>query len=254
MRQFFRRIAKLLAFLVFGLGAVPTGFVVLPLMRLLVHPVWRFQMAGRRFVSGMMRMFVWFMKRVGLVTVQADRTRFKDLHGVIIAPNHPSFLDVVILFSLVPGASCVVRSGLFKTIVGAIVAPLYINNDTFPEAMAEEARRVLEHGDNLIFFPEGTRTKDERHLALKRGAALLSCLTGAPLVPVSILGNDKTGLKKHDKLLRVNPSGPWTYEFEIQKPIVPPSTGNLRTNSRLLQDRLRLVLQNRLDRYDKEHA
>lgn len=251
--RLWRRIAKLLAFLVFALGTIPTALGVLPLLKAFVHPRIRFQKAGRRVVSWLMGCFLLFLRLTGQVSIQADRAACRRIHGMLIAPNHPSLLDVVILYHLFPGSSCVVRSGLGRTIVGSIIALLYIPNDDAP-AMLDAVEATLDAGDNVIIFPEGTRTADPRHLGIKRGTGMLACLTGRPILPVSILGNDKTGLKKHDPPLAVNSDGPWRYRIEPHPPIEPAKEGNLRTRSQETTRELQEVLQGRLDAYDKEHA
>ncbi len=108
----YRTIAKPLSFVLFGLGAVPIGLGVLPLLFLIVHPKSRFQRVGRKFVSFLMRLFSDFLILTGQISVKADRKALSTYHGMIIAPNHPSLLDVVLLYGLLPGSSCVVRSGL----------------------------------------------------------------------------------------------------------------------------------------------
>lgn len=251
LAHLYRSIAKVLSFLLFGLGAIPTGLAILPLLFLFLHPWSRFQKAGRRFVSLLMRLFTLFLRITGQITVKADGKQLASYHGMIIAPNHPSLLDVVILYALFPGASCVVRSGLGHSWVGAIINLLYIKNDDAPLLMLDAVQACIASGDNVIIFPEGTRTKDPRHLVIKRGVSYLACKCGIPVLPVSILGNDKRGLKKHDPLVRVNAESRWHYVIETHEVLVPQGSG--RNDTKAMQSKLAEILQARLDEYDKEH-
>jgi 1-acyl-sn-glycerol-3-phosphate acyltransferase len=55
----------------------------------------------------------------------------------------------------------------------------------------DTARAVLENGDTLLLFPEGTRVRGEGLGEPKRGAARLAIEANAPLVPVTITGTEK---------------------------------------------------------------
>jgi 1-acyl-sn-glycerol-3-phosphate acyltransferase len=50
------------------------------------------------------------------------------------------------------------------------------------------AKTLLEHGVPVLVFPEGTRSKDGVPGHFKPGAAALSASTGAPVVPIAIIG------------------------------------------------------------------
>ncbi|MDP1793211.1 MAG: lysophospholipid acyltransferase family protein, partial [Acidimicrobiales bacterium] len=52
----------------------------------------------------------------------------------------------------------------------------------------EAANRVLEHGRAVAMFPEGTRSRDGLLHGGNLGAARLSIATGAPILPVGLIG------------------------------------------------------------------
>jgi 1-acyl-sn-glycerol-3-phosphate acyltransferase len=54
------------------------------------------------------------------------------------------------------------------------------------------ARTILEHGEALVMFPEGTRASSLDDLRPPEpGAALLAVRTGAAILPVAVIGTDR---------------------------------------------------------------
>lgn len=108
--------------------------------------------------------------------------------GIIIAANHPSILDVVFLLSKLPRAVCIMRAGLIRNPAfggGARLAG-YITNDLGADFVREAARKLHE-GENLLIFPEGTRTRQGRALnPFKKGFALAADIAGAEIHTVFI--------------------------------------------------------------------
>ena len=52
------------------------------------------------------------------------------------------------------------------------------------------ARQILERGDAVLIFPEGTRTRPGTLGAPKRGVGRLALETGAPVIPVAVIGTE----------------------------------------------------------------
>lgn len=80
------------------------------------------------------------------------------------------------------------------------------------------ATKALKLGDKVWIFPEGKRTKDGKLQQGKRGVAFLHKQTGAPIVPVAIIGSYKIFSLK--TLFRKN-----KLQVRIGKPIY--SLGNI---------------------------
>lgn len=89
-----------------------------------------------------------------------DNLDTKNIKSCLIIANHPSLLDVVFMLSHLRRINCVVKADLTKNIFlfGAIKASGYITNKD-PESMLNESLQALKNGENLLIFPEGTRTK-----------------------------------------------------------------------------------------------
>ncbi len=128
------------------------------------------------------------MQRIGMEHVPKDG-------GLIIASNHRSFMDPWLIgMMLRRPVYYVAKSELFHH---PIVAWLLSSLGAFPldrgqgdrDAM-DAARRIVERGDVVVIFPEGTRTRPGALAIPKRGVGRLALQTGAPIVPVALIGTD----------------------------------------------------------------
>ena len=84
----------------------------------------------------------------------------RDKGPLIIAANHPSLLDAVLIVSRLPNAICVMKSGLMDNPLLGAAARLanYVRNDgALP--MIAHSRDALTEGAQLVMFPEGSRTQ-----------------------------------------------------------------------------------------------
>jgi 1-acyl-sn-glycerol-3-phosphate acyltransferase len=206
----------------FGLGTFFFGAAIFPVMRLFLHPKNRFQRYARPVLSAIMRVFVFILRGAGLLEMDVDDpAAYRRFSSKIVAPNHPSLLDVALLFSLIPNADCIVRGNLRRNIVYGVISQLYITTSLDPRELARACVASLNQGNCLIIFPEGTRTPRSGELTLKRGVARIALLSGCGVIPVHIGGTDKYGLGKHDPLFSYNPREKYVYRFRMQPEISP---------------------------------
>lgn len=79
---------------------------------------------------------------------------------LIVAANHPSLLDAVLIVSRLPNAVCVMKASLMNNWLLGSAARLsrYIRNDGAMQ-MIRQSREELQQGAQLLMFPEGTRTR-----------------------------------------------------------------------------------------------
>ena len=115
--------------------------------------------------------------------------------GVVIAANHPSYLDPVLLSLQVSRPiRFMAWDALFRVpLLGAVIRvfgafPVDVRRGRGREAYAR-ARDLVAAGEVVGIFPEGKRSRTGwMEQSLREGAARLALETGAPLVPATITG------------------------------------------------------------------
>lgn len=176
-----------LSFATFGVGGVLLWLVWFPLLGLLVRDRARRTRLARRSVHHAFRLFIEWMRLLGVLDYRIEGRERLDRRGLLILANHPTLLDVVFLVSLVPEADCVVRSGLARNPFtrGPIRATDYLCNDS-GAGLIEDCIASVKSGSNLIIFPEGTRTPVDGPMRLQRGAANIAARGPCDITPVLI--------------------------------------------------------------------
>jgi 1-acyl-sn-glycerol-3-phosphate acyltransferase len=175
-----------LSFLVFGIGGLITTALMIPLLYCLPGGEPTRARRARRLIHQLFRLYIIMMRLLGVLSYQLEGV--EKLQGAsLILSNHPSLLDVVFLISMVPNANCVIKGKLKHNFFtrGPIKAAGYIMNEEAGEVI-DAARRVIDDGQTLIIFPEGTRSTPSEGIQFKRGAANIAIRTGSDITPVLI--------------------------------------------------------------------
>jgi 1-acyl-sn-glycerol-3-phosphate acyltransferase len=118
--------------------------------------------------------------------------------GAIIAPNHISFLDSVVLIGVLPrrityvGKAEYLDSWKTRFIFPAVgMIPIDRTGGRASFAALDTAAGVLESGQLFGIFPEGTRSRDGLLYRGRTGIARLALRTRMPVIPVGISGTDR---------------------------------------------------------------
>lgn len=146
----------------------------------------------------------------------------RDQGSLIIAPNHPSLLDAVMVISRLPNVACVLKAELMNNLflgAGARLAR-YIRNASIRQ-MVMEASEDFKSGSQLLLFPEGTRTVRQPINALKGSIALIAAQAQVPIQTVLIETNSRY-LSKGWSLFR-KPIMPVRYHVRLGKRFDPPT-------------------------------
>ena len=141
--------------------------------------------------------------------------------ALILAPNHPSLLDAVMIISRLPNVACVLKAQLMNNVflgAGARLAR-YIRNEPV-RRMVHLATRDLNSGSHLLLFPEGTRTTSSPVNPLKGSIALIAHQAQVPVQTI-LIETDSAYLSKGWSLFR-KPSMPIHYRVRLGRRFDPP--------------------------------
>ena len=115
--------------------------------------------------------------------------------GAIFCPNHTSVIDSFFLPLVLPrqikfvGKAEYMDSWKTRHLFPALgMIPIDRGGGSAAERALNTAARVLEDGEYFGIYPEGTRARDGRLHRGHTGPARLALRTGAPIVPVGIIG------------------------------------------------------------------
>jgi 1-acyl-sn-glycerol-3-phosphate acyltransferase len=128
------------------------------------------------------------MQRIG-------REHIPSSGPVIIAANHRSFLDPFVI-------ACMARRPMYYVAKKELFAKPWqgwilnalgafpVDRGGSDEEMIQTAEAILRRGDIVLIFPEGTRIRPGALGKPKRGVGRLALETGAPVVPVAVIGTE----------------------------------------------------------------
>ena len=207
-------------YFVFYAGLALFGLICLgwSLVAIVLHPLLPRSMGaplGQFAIMAIFRLFLLALKASGIVKCDLGALdALREERSLIIAPNHPSLLDVVLVASRLPHITCIMKAQIWDNVFlggGARLAG-YIRNDS-PGSMIRLAAAATREGSQLLVFPEGTRTLQHPVNDFKGGFALIAKTAGIPIQTVFIEANTSF-LGKGWPLLR-KPAFPLAYRVRL---------------------------------------
>lgn len=123
--------------------------------------------------------------------------------GVILASNHLSFVDSVVIPAVAPRKVVFLAKSDYFTGTGVkgslqrawfeAMGMLPVDRDDTRSALEslDVALDVLRRGEAFGIYPEGTRSRDGRLYRGRTGAAHLALTAGVPIVPVGLRGTER---------------------------------------------------------------
>jgi 1-acyl-sn-glycerol-3-phosphate acyltransferase len=139
-----------------------------------------------------------FMMLSGIRFTVRGKHVFNGLENAVVVCNHNSMLDIPISFPFLPRANKTIakKSLSYVPIFGWIYSlgtVLVDRKDSKSrQASFDQMKYVLNHGLDMLIYPEGTRNKTNEPLkSFYDGAFKLSIETKKPIVPVILLNTKK---------------------------------------------------------------
>ena len=174
-----------------------------------------------------------------------DLSALDALHrerSLIIAANHPSLLDAVVLVSRLPNAVCVMKASLLDNILFGAAARIarYVRNDGASQ-LIKNGCQALAEGAQVVLFPEGSRTQQFPLDPLGRTLGLLARRAQVPVQAV-LLEYSTPYLGKHWPLW-APPQLPLSCTARLGRRFEPPTDHLAFTEA--LEQHLRAELRSR---------
>lgn len=221
--------------MVLGLGALAVVCLSWTPLAIALYPVLPTPLGrwlGRQAIMRGFRLYVAVLRtvcacRFDLSAIDALR----DQGPMVIAANHPSLLDAVLITSRLPNAVCFMKADIMDNPLfgaGARMAR-YVRNDHLIGAI-QSCRRELQQGAQIVIFPEGTRTlgyPGNPLNPLTRSTALIATRANVP-VQTLIVEFSSPYLGKGWPLWR-KPSLPLTCHIRLGRRFAPPRDARLFT-------------------------
>uniref|UniRef100_A0A5B7BQW7 1-acyl-sn-glycerol-3-phosphate acyltransferase n=1 Tax=Davidia involucrata TaxID=16924 RepID=A0A5B7BQW7_DAVIN len=138
----------------------------------------------------------------------------------VYVSNHQSFLDIYTLLTLGRCFKFISKTGIFLIpIVGwaMVLLGLIPLKRTDSRSQLDSLKRcmnLVKNGASVFFFPEGTRSKDGKLGAFKKGAFSIAAKTRVPVVPITLIGTGKIMPSGREGILNLG-----SVKVVIHKPI-----------------------------------
>jgi 1-acyl-sn-glycerol-3-phosphate acyltransferase len=116
----------------------------------------------------------------------------RDQDALLIAPNHPSLWDAVMIASRLPDMGCVMKASILNNILlgGGARLSRYIANDSI-RSMIGLSLDNLRSGTHVLLFPEGTRTVTPPIGKVTGAIGVIACRARVPVQAVLIDTNSR---------------------------------------------------------------
>ena len=214
--------------------------------------------------TGIVRTGVRALIRVGARPETSGFEHVPKTGGFIVASNHLSFLDSVIIQAILPRQVRFFAKADYWTqpgLKGKVMRGFFDSVGSIPVERGDQSASVnalnqlvdfIEAGDGVGIYPEGTRSRDGRLYRGRTGVGWLALTTGAPVIPVGLIDTDK--LQPPGKRIML----PRKFQIRVGEPIhvqkLGPKHGlpiRRETTDLIMEKIAELTGQQRVDSYNK---
>lgn len=216
-------IIKIFCFFNFGLFGLILSPFIGPLVFLCIHPREKAEKKLRSLISFFFKLLLKTAIFLRIIELNIDNLKkIEEARGLVICANHPTILDAVILMAYMPNADCIVKGSYWKNpITRGIVSRLYIPNNLDAKQMQRACQKSMKKGNNLLIFPEGTRTPPhiETPETIKRSASHIALLTNSPILPIHIQATKPSSIGKGDPFFSSPADGKILFSLTVKNQI-----------------------------------
>lgn len=186
LRTLYEYIALYISLAVFGAGGVI--FSILGAVLYFILPQRFGVRVGRLLITCIFWPYLVFIQSTGLFKCDLSALdALSDDESIIIVPNHPGLIDVVLVGSRLSNIVCIMKKNIQDNLLFGGCARLagYIRNDSTGN-MVRAAVAELKQGSQLLIFPEATRTTAQHVNKFTGTFALIARRAGVPVQTVFI--------------------------------------------------------------------
>jgi 1-acyl-sn-glycerol-3-phosphate acyltransferase len=169
----------------------------------------------------------------------------------VVAPVHRSNLDFILVSCIhstrmrYMGKASIWKYptlGRFFSMLGAFP----VHRGTADRESLRTCMRIIENGESLVMFPEGTRKEGPKVAELFDGPAFVAARTGVPIVPIGI-GGSSQAMPLGAKFIK-----PRKIVMVIGEPVTPPTgDGTGRVKRRVVREMTEQLSVRLQDLYDE---
>ena len=180
IKELYRSFILISLFVFFGLGAVA--------LRYCVFSFQKDKMKNYETLQKTWKFVVWLLNFFRLIDLRVENIeKLRGIKNSVIVSTHPSFIDIIILMSIIPYSTCFVAERLAQNpFLKGIVNLLFILEGQDTDKWIRDASEMLDNGLNVIIFPMGIRHRKSETPRIRRGASHLAQKTGKNIVMLGL--------------------------------------------------------------------
>jgi 1-acyl-sn-glycerol-3-phosphate acyltransferase len=149
---------------------------------------------------------LWALRVFCGVTIRVEGAENMPRGRAVIAAQHQSALDILILLTVLPAPAFVLKQELLKIpLFGDLLLPagnIAVDRSGAAPALRKlvtECRAALAAGRQVVIFPEGTRVAPGLRAPLQPGIVAIARATDAPVIPLSTNSGLRWGARAFGK-------------------------------------------------------
>ena len=161
---------------------------------------------AKAYIHRYVRMWAGTLLRIAGVTVTVKgQENIPKGRAVVFTPNHQGDYDIPLMLMYLDEPHALVAKIETKKIPLVrtwmkLLDCVFIDRKSPRHSMEamRQAQALVQAGESVVVFPEGTRSKGDAMGEFKAGAFRIACKAGAPVVPVAIDGSYKIMEANHN--------------------------------------------------------